>query len=117
MKKLLTLVAIGLICLSGYAQKFPLTDVTDHYKTLQEVSSKPNSARSFMDTIKYPPAEYGNSIVYLLVKPYYLSDAEVKRLTQSASFPANSSDQVRAELDYMLDLQAKRTPEQVKRVE
>ena len=69
-----------------------------------------------MDTIKYPPAEYGSSIVYLLVKPYYLSDNQVKSLSESVKFPANSSDQVRKELDYMLDLQAKRTPEQVTRV-
>jgi acid phosphatase (class A) len=70
-----------------------------------------------MDTIKYPPAEYGSSIVYLLVKPYYLSDSQVKALSESVKFPANSSDQVRKELDYMLDLQSKRTPEQVNRVE
>lgn len=70
-----------------------------------------------MDTIKYPPAEYGSSIVNLLVKPYYLSNNQVKSLSESVKFPANSSDQVRKELDYMLDLQAKRTPEQVIRVE
>jgi acid phosphatase (class A) len=32
-------------------------------------------------------------------------------------FPANSSDQVRKELDYMLDIQSKRTSDQVTRVE
>ncbi len=69
-----------------------------------------------MDTIKYPPAEYSSSIVYLLVKPYYLTDVQVKSLTESVKFPANSSDQVRKELDYMLGLQDKRTADQVKRV-
>lgn len=70
-----------------------------------------------MDTIPYPSAEYGSSFVYMLVKPYYLSDSQVKTLSESVKFPANSSDQVRKELDYMLDLQSKRTSEQIKRVE
>jgi acid phosphatase (class A) len=117
MKKLIILIAIVSTWLPGYSQKFELAEVSDHYKNLQQKTGKPNQARSFMDTIKYPATEYGSSIVYLLVKPYYLSDIQVKNLTESVSFPTNSSDQVRAELDYMLDLQEKRTPEQVKRVE
>lgn len=108
---------LWLISLTSFAQKQKLADVSDHYKTLQQFSNTPNPSRAWMDTIKYPPAEYGSSIVYLLVKPYYLSDDQMKNLTGSVKFPANSSDQVRKELDYMLDLQAKRTPEEVKRVE
>jgi acid phosphatase (class A) len=93
-----------------------LEPVSDHYKELQAFSAAPNKARAWMDTIKYPPAEYSSAMVYLLVKPYYLTDAQVKTLSQSMKFPANSSDQVRKELDYMLNLQAKRTNEQEKRV-
>jgi acid phosphatase (class A) len=93
-----------------------LEPVSDHYKELQAFSAAPNPARAWMDTIRYPPAEYSGSIVYLLVKPYYLTDAQVKALSERVKFPANSSDQVRKELDYMLGLQAKRTEEQVKRV-
>ena len=110
---LLTLI----ICISGYAQKLKLADAADHYKTLQQNSALPAPERAWMDTVKYPSAEYGSSIVYLLVKPYYLSESQVKTLSESVKFPANSSDQVRKELDYMLELQAKRTPEQVTRVE
>jgi acid phosphatase (class A) len=117
MKKVIILIAIAFAWLPCSSQKFALSEVSDHYKSLENISSKPNPVRAFMDTITYPAREYGSSIVYLLVKPYYLSDIQVKKLTESVSFPANSSDQVRAELDYMLDLQAKRTPEQVKRVE
>jgi acid phosphatase (class A) len=51
------------------------------------------------------------------VKPYYLSESQITSLSESVTFPANSSEQVRKELDYMLDLQNKRTPEQLKRVE
>ena len=117
MKKLRLLLLLSLISIAGLAQKHKLAEVSDHYKTLQQISNAPNASRAWMDTIKYPPAEYGSSIVYLLVKPYYLSDNQVKSLSESVKFPANSSDQVRKELDYMLDLQAKRTPEQVTRVE
>jgi acid phosphatase (class A) len=106
-----------LTCGTAFPQKLKLAEVSDHYKTLQQLSSTSNASRSWMDTIKYPPAEYGSSIVYLLVKPFYLSESQVKSLSESVKFPANSSDQVRKELDYMLDLQNKRTADQVKRVE
>jgi acid phosphatase (class A) len=117
MKKLKLFLLLSLICVAAAAQKHKLAEVSDHYKTLRQFSNVSNKSRAWMDTIKYPPAEYGSSIVYLLVKPYYLSDSQVKNLSESVKFPANSSDQVRKELDYMLDLQAKRTPEQVTRVE
>jgi acid phosphatase (class A) len=117
MKKTRLFFLLSLISITGLAQKHKLAEVSDHYKALQQISNAPNSSRAWMDTVKYPPAEYGSSIVYLLVKPYYLSDNQVKSLSESVKFPANSSDQVRKELDYMLDLQAKRTPEQVTRVE
>jgi acid phosphatase (class A) len=117
MKKFELFVLLSLIAITSLAQKHKLAEASDHYKTLQQISSAPNSSRAWMDTISYPPAEYGSSIVYLLVKPHYLSDNQVKGLSESVKFPANSSDQVRKELDYMLDLQATRTPEQVTRVE
>lgn len=117
MKKLRLFILLSLISITGLGQKHKLADVSDHYKALQQISNAPNSSRAWMDTIKYPPTEYGSSMVYLLVTPYYLSDNQVKSLSESVKFPANSSDQVRMELDYMLDLQAKRTSEQVTRVE
>lgn len=117
MKKLRLFILLSFISASILAQKYKLAEVSDHYKTIQQFSNAPNPSRAWMDTIKYPPAEYSSSIVYLLVKPYYLSDSLVKSLSESVKFPANSSDQVRKELDYMLELQAKRTPEQVTRVE
>ena len=117
MKKLFFLALLLSISISSFSQKFKLAEVSDHYKSLQQLSSKPNPAKAWMDTIAYPPTEYGNSIVYLLVKPYYLNDNELKSISERVKFPANSSDQVRKELDYLLELQSKRTPEQVTRVE
>ena len=108
---------LSLISFSSLAQKHNLAEVSDHYKVLQQISGTPSSSRAWMDTIQYPPAEYGNSIVYLLVRPYYLTDNQVKDLSEGVTFPANSSDQVRAELEYMLALQSTRTSEQVSRVE
>lgn len=117
MKKLTILFLSLFVTAIALAQQFKLAEVSEHYKNLQQFSGSPNASRAWMDTIQYPPAEYGASLVYVLVKPYYLSDAQVKSLSESVNFPSNSSDQVRKELDYMLDLQNNRTPEQVKRVE
>lgn len=116
MKNLNLFISLLLASITAFGQKHKLAEVSDHYKTLQQFSSTPNQSRAWMDTIKYPPTEYGSSFVYVLVKPYYLSDMQVRSLSESVEFPANSSDQVTKELDYMLDLQAKRTPEQVARV-
>jgi acid phosphatase (class A) len=116
MRNIKPFVLLLFVSVTVFGQKHKLADVSDHYKTLQQLSSTPNQSRAWMDTIKYPPTEYGSSFVYVLVKPFYLSDSQVKSLSESVKFPANSSDQVRKELDYMLDLQAKRTPEQIARV-
>ena len=116
MKNLIPSLLLLLVSVTAPAQKYKLAEVDGHYKSLQQLDSTPNETRAWMDTIKYPPAEYGSSFVYVLVKPYYLSDHQIKSLTESVQFPANSSDQVRKELDYMLDLQANRTPEQIARV-
>jgi len=101
MKNLLTLSFIILFTGFTYAQQW---------------SDTPSPVRAWMDTIKFPAAEYSNSIVYTLVKPYYLSDAQVNSLASGVRFPANSSDQTRKELDYLLELESKRTPEVVERV-
>lgn len=116
MKKLSSLFLLIVLTVIGYSQSFTLAPVSDHYKDLQRINGQPNPSRSWMDTLTYPPSEFSSSIVYLLVKPHYLTDGEVKIISESIQFPANSSDQVRKELDYLLDLQGKRTPEQVTRV-
>jgi acid phosphatase (class A) len=113
---ILLFLVTGVFAVAQKNARQAIEPVSDHYKVLQSSSAARNVARAWMDTIRYPPAEYSGSIVYLLVKPYYLTDAQVKALSERVKFPANSSDQVRRELDYMLDLQAKRTDEQVKRV-
>lgn len=116
MKNLTLSIILLFASIAAFSQKHELAAVGDHYKTFQQLSHTANPSRAWMDTIKYPREEYGSSIVYLLVKPYYLSDAAVKSLSESVQFPVNSSDQVRRELDYLLELQENRTAEQVQRV-
>jgi len=91
--------------------------VSEHYKELQSLSVAPNPERAWMDTIKYPPKEYGSSLLFVLVKPYYLSEKQIKIICDGVKVPANSSDQTRKELDYLLELQSRRTSQQKDRVE
>lgn len=119
MKSTIPLSLFLLLTIVGAAQVpgFRLAEISDHYKELQQFSGAPDMSRAWMDTLKYPPKEYGNSVVYLIVKPYYLTEGEVKSIADALQFPANSSEQVRKELDYLLGLQSKRTANQVSRVE
>jgi len=112
----------GIISLSAgqlpAQQMHPLEPVSKHYKTLGALDSSPNTARSDLDTIGFPWAEYskgalGNS----LMRTYYLRPEDESKLPGLVKFPANSSDQTRAELDYMLQLQQKRTKAEIARAE
>ena len=101
---------------SSLGQITPLEPVKAHYKSLQKLSSKPNPERAALDQISFPPSEYSSgSLIYTMVSPAYLSPLQVESLKQSVQYPANSSDQTRAELDFLLEWQKKRSPEQVDR--
>jgi acid phosphatase (class A) len=101
-----------------YAQdKFPaLTPAEFHYADLIKYSSFSNPDRKWLDTITYPKELFNRAILYTLIQPTYLSDTQVGRLKNYVNFPANSSDQTRKELDFLLDLQKKRSAEQVREV-
>lgn len=91
---------------------------TRYYKTYAALSGKPNTSRAWMDTIIYPWSEYGqNAITYSMVRTVYLTQTDEAKLPVLVNPPANSSDQVRAELDYLLSLQKSRTTEEIKRAE
>lgn len=117
MKNIVIFAVISALFFNASAQTFRLADPTGHYKEFEKIDPSAKGSREWMDTVTYPPSEYGSSIVYLLVKPYYLNDRQVQSLSGSIKPPANSSDQVRRELDYLLELQRNRSPEQIKRVE
>jgi acid phosphatase (class A) len=96
----------------------PLEPISQHYKTLAALSPEPNPARAWMDTITFPWTEYSNgALATSLMRPYYLSSEDEAKLPGLVKYPANSSDQTRAELDYLLDLQHSRTQKQIDRAQ
>ncbi len=91
--------------------------ISNHYKELKRLNAEKRVEFAPMDTIVYPTDNYLNFIlVYASNKPYYLSSTQVDFIVNSLNFPANSSEQTRAELDFLLDLQNKRTDKQTERV-
>jgi acid phosphatase (class A) len=88
----------------------PLEPISQHYKTLANFSAEPNLSRENLDTIPFPWKEYskgalGNS----LVRTYYLSAEDEAKLPSFIKCPANSSDQTKADLAFLLKLQGTRT--------
>ena len=116
---LLFSVAFSLVLTPGLTQAIhPLEPASKHYKTLAALSSQPNESRAFMDTIAYPWKEYSkNAITNSLMRPFYMSLEDEAKLPGLIKYPANSSDQARAELDYLLNLQATRTKKEIERAE
>ena len=107
----------AILSFRSFGQSFHVLEpIGKHYKTLSEVSTAPNQARANMDTISFPWREYGNgALTNSLMRTYYLSQEDEAQLPGLIKFPANSSDQTRAELDYMLSLQSKRTQQEIDR--
>lgn len=101
----------------GFGQNFhALEPIGKHYKTQAELSPLPHSSRANMDTITYPWIEYSKgAMANSLMRTYYLSQEDEAKLPGLIRFPANSSDQTRAELDYLLLLQNKRTKQEIDR--
>ena len=88
---------------------------TGHYKTLGELNSKPDPSFSWMDTIKYPPKEVATgTLAATMMRTVYLIE-DVPSLLQITPPPANSSEQTRAELKFLMDLQKRRTDEEANR--
>jgi len=82
-----------------------------HYKTLSEYSAKVNPVNKQLDEIKFPEKAY--QVLVKIISPAYLSRDEIDSLIKTLQHPANSSQQTKAELDFLLELQNTRTPEQV----
>jgi acid phosphatase (class A) len=96
----------------------PLEPISKHYLTLAKLNAKPNPERVWMDTIAYPWAEYSKAAISnALWRTVYLSTEDEAKLPDLIRFPANSSDQTRAELDYLLSLQNKRTASEIERAQ
>jgi acid phosphatase (class A) len=112
MKKLL----FALVLLSGHSTLLigqskqyikPLSPARGHYKNLAVFSPSPKSSQEEIDKQKFPfnpaSAERARSLT-----PYYLQNLTLEDF-QIPEPPANSSEQTRAELNYLLRLQQQRT--------
>ncbi|MEO9850228.1 MAG: phosphatase PAP2 family protein [Reichenbachiella sp.] len=94
----------------------PLEPIKNHYKSLQSISAEPNAERSHLDKIDYPSDRYNSgSLIYIMVPPIYLNPGQIEKLKSLVKPPANSSDQTKAELEFLLAWQKKRTKSQEER--
>lgn len=96
----------------------PLEPASPAYNAISTLNSKPNENRKALDTIRYPWAEYSKGALgNALWRTAYLMAEDEEKLPGLIRFPASSSDQTKAELEYLLQLQNSRTPAEIKRAE
>jgi len=89
----------------------------NHYVRLKQLSPIPNPALAEMDELAFPSDLYNPSTILMaMLKPEYLHSSQVDFLVKAVKYPANSSAQTRAELDFLLELQERRTASQIERV-
>ena len=88
------------------------TGALDHYQRIAGLSGEPRAEEHGLDRQQFSLAAMSPAYLKVLdVKPTYL---DVPPTTfHFAEFPANSSQQTRAELDHLLELQARRTPDEI----
>ena len=112
MKHVITITLLFILsALVASAQNDPkdrkLTPARGHYKQLPIFSAAPKSAHEEVDKQKFPD-DPATTERRLSLKPYYLETITLKDF-QIPEPPANSSEQTRAELNYLLTLQQQRT--------
>ncbi len=108
MNKYLLLIGLLQSVISVFAQqKKELTPARGHYKQLGAYNPQPKSKKEEVDKLTFP---YDEAIATkrLSLKPVYLITTKAEDFQLPAP-PANSSDQTRKELNYLLGLQAQRT--------
>jgi len=94
----------------------PIESTAHHYKKLGQLDSKAQKNPT-LDTITFQKEKYNSyALMFTIAEPAYLTQSQIKQMVAALSFPANSSEQTRAELDFLLDLQQKRTEKEVERV-
>jgi len=111
MKKLHLIVIAALVCsTTSFSQKIKqreLTPTRGYYKSLQAFSKNPKSSSEDIDKEKFP-FDAASAEKRLSLKPYYLENVTLNDFNIPDP-PANSSEQTRAELNYLLALQQQRT--------
>lgn len=110
MKQSLLLLSVVLLSCNANTQDIhPLEPISAHYVELQKLDAQPTTERAQLDAITFPTNGSTPGKQYVGIEPSYLTQAQVDQLKTSVQFPANSSAQTRAELDYLLKMQAERT--------
>jgi len=89
-----------------------LTPIRGHYKTLAALSPNPGFSDKSLDSLKFP-FDKTMADEALGLKPVYLQSVAPEDF-RIPDPPANSSEQTRAELNYLLSLQHSRTPEDIR---
>lgn len=118
MKQFLSVIIILITFLSaGYGQTRKtqprtLTPARGHYQQLKAFSGKPKSANEEIDKQKFV-TDQETIERRMSLKPFYLTDVKVDDFS-IPNVPANSSEQTRAEINYLLALQNSRTEEEVR---
>jgi acid phosphatase (class A) len=111
MKNLHLVILIVLICPTfASGQKLKLKELTPsrgYYQSLKAFDPKPKSPNAEIDKQKYP-YDPASAEKRLSLKPYYLENVTLNDFALPDP-PANSSEQTRAELNYLLSLQEQRT--------
>lgn len=97
---------------TGKSQAKKLTPPRGHYKQLEAFSPKPKSANEEIDKQKFI-TDQKTIDRRMSLKPIYLTDVKVDDFI-IPDVPANSSEQTRAEVNYLLALQNSRTEEEVR---
>src|ERR1700722_1569074 len=109
---LVILAAINLAPIIAHAQTSQaLSPVRGNYKLFASLSAAPKAPNLDVDKLKFPFDQAWADKV-LSAKPVYLTSMTVNDF-KIPDPPANSSDQTRAELNYLLSLQYSRTLEDI----
>jgi acid phosphatase (class A) len=108
MKTSIAFILALLVSVNVWAQqKKELTPARGHYKELTAFNIKPKSTNEESDKLKFP-FDAAVAKRRLSLKPYYLINTKAEDFN-IPNPPANSSEQTRAELNYLLGLQVQRT--------
>ncbi len=86
----------------------PLESVSGYYQELQKLSADPDPDQTELNAMRYPASERATGKQFIGIEPSYLQRKDISTLQSLVAFPSNSSEQTRAELDYLLEWQEKR---------
>jgi acid phosphatase (class A) len=117
MKRILVLATVLFVSFCVYAQQPKdsqrnLTPARGHYRQLGAIDPKPKSASEEIDKLRFitDPETIKKR---LSLTPFYLQDVNVDDFVIPPP-PANSSEQARSEINYLLALQNSRTEEEIR---